>query len=94
MSTPWQNCIAVNDDNTNAKVCAPYFVVSPLLNTNHQTFISRCQCDLAGNNVSHANDVFSERIGVSVEDACLDCFYRFHKSTKRKGNWFNLLLLW
>ena len=60
MDTPSQNCIAVNDDNTNAKVCAPYFVVSPFLNTNHQTFISRCQCDLARITVSNANDVFSE----------------------------------
>ena len=86
IDTPSQNCIAVNADNINfcTKVCARYFMVSPLLNTNHQTFISRCQCDLAGITVSHANDVFSEQIGVSVEDACLDCFYRFHKSTKRK----------
>ena len=93
MDTPWQNCIAVNDDNTKAKVFARYFVVSSLLNTNHQTFISRCQCDLAGITVSHANDVFSEQIGVSVEDACLDCFYRFHKSTK--SNKIGLIyLLW
>ena len=59
MDRPWQNCIAVNDDNTKAKVFARYFVVSSLLNTNHQTFISRCQCVLAGITVSHANDVFS-----------------------------------
>ena len=52
----------MNADSTNVctKVCARYFMASPLLNTNHQTFISRCQCDLARITVSNGNDVFGQ----------------------------------
>jgi hypothetical protein len=34
---------------------------------------------------SHANDSFSDVLGLNVEDVCIDCFYWFDKSSKRKG---------
>ena len=39
-------------------------------------------------NRSNTNDAFSIYIGLSVEDACVDCYYWFEKSTKHEGNLF------
>ena len=33
----------------------------------------------------NTNDAFSKCIGLNVEDVCVDCYYWFDKSTKRKG---------
>lgn len=52
---------------------------------NPEIFIAGCPCHLAHIAASHANDAFSDVLGLNVEDVCVDCFYWFDKSSKRKG---------
>ena len=42
-------------------------------------------CHLAHIAASHANDAFSEVLGLSVENLCIDIFCWFDKSSKQKG---------
>ena len=44
-----------------------------------------CVCHLAHIAASHANDTFSDVLGINVENICIDCFYWFDKSAKWKG---------
>ena len=55
------------------------------LEKNPATFIAGCPCHLAHIAASHANESFSNFVNLSVEDVCVDCYYWFDKSTKRKG---------
>ena len=44
-----------------------------------------CPCHLAHIAASNANDVFNKCIGLNVEDICVECYYWFDNSIKRKG---------
>jgi len=44
-----------------------------------------CPCHLVHNIANHASEALHEQSGVDVEDVCVDVFYWFDKSTKRKG---------
>ena len=60
-------------------------VGSRFLEKNPNVFIGGCPSHLAHIPASNANDAFSKCIGLNVEDVCVDCYYWFDKSTKRKG---------
>ena len=82
---PWQNCVSLNVDNTNAMVGKRNSVGSRFLEKNPNVFNGGCPCHLAHIAASNANDAFSKYIGLKVEDVCVDCCYWFDKSTQRKG---------
>ena len=60
-------------------------MASRFLQKNPNIFIGGCPCHLAHITAGHANDAFSNAISTNVEVVCVDCFYWFDKSTKRKG---------
>ena len=82
---PWNNCVSSSVDNTNAMVGRNNSVASRFLDKNPACFVAGCPCHLAHIAASTANDAFSINVGVNVEDVCVDCYYWFDKSTKRKG---------
>ena len=71
--------------NTKAVVGKRNSVASRFLEKNPNVFISGCPCHLAHIATSNVNDAFSKCIGLNVEDVCVDSYYWFDKSTKRKG---------
>ena len=60
-------------------------VASRFLEKNPEMFIADCPCHLSHIAASHANNAFSNVLGLNVEDFYVDCFYWFEKSSKRKG---------
>ena len=82
---PWQNCAGLSVDNTNTIVGKGNFVGPRFLEKYPNVFIGGCPCHLVHISASNHNDVFSKCIGLNVEDVCVDCYYWFDKSTKRKG---------
>ena len=81
----WSNCVSLSIDNTNTMIGRNDSVASRFVNKNPEIFVAGCPCHLAHIAASHANDSFSEILGFNVEDVCIDCFYWFDKSSKRKG---------
>ena len=81
----WTNCVSLSIDNTNTMIGANNSVASRFLEMNPKLFVAGCPCHLAHIAASHANDAFSDILGINVEDICIDCFYWFSKSSKRKG---------
>ena len=71
--------------NTKAVVGKRNSVASRFLEKNPNVFISGCPCHLAHIATSNVNDAFSKCIDLNVEDVCVDSYYWFDKSTKRKG---------
>ena len=84
-SIPWYNCVSLTVDNTNTMIGRKNSVASKVIEKNEEIFISGCPCHLAHIAASHANDSFSTHLGLNVEDVCVDLFYWFDKSCKRKG---------
>ena len=60
-------------------------LASRFLEKNSEIFVGGCVCHLAHIAASHANDAFSDILGINVENICIDCFCWFDKSAKRKG---------
>ena len=80
----WNNCASLSIDK-NAMVGKQNSVALRFLQKNPNIFIGGCPYHLAHITAGHANDAFSNAISTNVEDVCVDCFYWFDKSTKRKG---------
>ncbi len=82
---PYENCVSLSVDNTSTMVGKNNSVASRFKQKNPEIFISGCPCHLAHIAASHANDGFSEALRLNVENVCIDLFYWFGKSSKRKG---------
>ena len=81
---PFQNCVSLSVDNASTMVGKRNSFASRFKDKNSEVFISGCPCHLAHIAASHANDAFSDVLGLNVENLCIDMFYWFDKSSKRK----------
>ena len=52
---------------------------------NAACYFMGCPCHLVHNIAGHASEALQKSTGFDVEDLCVDVFYWFDKSTKRKG---------
>ena len=50
-----------------------------------ECYFMGCPCHLVHNIASHASECLQRAKGFDVEDICIDTFYWFDKSSKRKG---------
>ena len=82
---PWSNCVCLSVDNTNAMIGVNNSVASRFLGKNEDIFVGGCPCHLCHIAASSANDAFSKDLGIDIEDVCVNAFYWFDKSAKRKG---------
>ena len=82
---PWNNCVSLSVDNTNAIIGIRNSIASRFLGKNNEICIAGCPCHLAHFAAAHANNGFSNYINLNIEDVCVDAFYWFDKSTKHKG---------
>ena len=83
---PWGNCVGFGGDNTSVNVGMHYsYITHVKQNNNSCYFMGWCTCYLVHNIACHASEAFQESSGFDVEDFCVDMFYWFDKSTKRKG---------
>ena len=88
---PWENCVNLSEDNTNAMIGRKNSIASKFKQKNKSCFLGGCPCHLAHIAASNASDAFSQDIGLNAEDVVLDLFYWFDKSGKRKGNLKNIM---
>ena len=52
---------------------------------NPDIFVNGCPCHLVHIAASNGHDSFAKVIGANIEDLHIDLYYRFERSTKRKG---------
>ena len=72
-------------DNTNTNIGDHNSIKSRALERNPEIVISGCPCHILHNTASKAADGFAAVSDFSVEDHCVDLYYWFDKSSKRKS---------
>ena len=82
-SNPWSMCTSVGVDNTSVKIGVRSSLKVRVLEQNSSIYFSGCPCHIIHNAARKASDVFCSS---DVEEFCIDIYYWFDKSTKRKNS--------
>ena len=81
----WDHCMAIGLDNTNVNIGEHNSIQSRAKEKNEDIVIAGCPCHILHNASAKAAMAFLEVAGFDVEDHCVDLFYFFDKSSKRKS---------
>ena len=81
----WDHCMAIGLDNTNVNIGDHNSIKTRAKEKNEDIVIAGCPCHILHNASGKAATAFSEVTGFDVEDHCVDVFYWFDKSSKRKS---------
>lgn len=82
---PWDNCVGFGVDNTSVNLGLRNSLMTHVQKRNAACYFMGCPCHLIHSVASCAPDALQQVSGFDVEDLCVDVFYWFDKSTKRKG---------
>ena len=81
----WDFVTALGVDNTNANIGEHNSLKSRALEKNHNIFTAVCPCHVLHNAACKSGSAFATVTGFDIEDNCVDFFYWFDKSSKRKS---------
>ena len=84
-SIEWDCCMAIGLDNTNVNIGDHNSIKSRAQEKNENIIISGCPCHILHNAAGKAGAEFALVTGFDVEDHCVDNYYWFDKSSKRKS---------
>ena len=82
---PWSNCVGFGVDNTSVNVGIKNSIYTKVIQKNPVCYFMGCPCHLVHNVACRASSAFSGVSGFDIEDMCVDVYYYFDKSTKRKS---------
>ena len=82
---PWANCVGMSVDNTSVNVGKHNSIKTRVEDANDTVYFMGCPCHILHNTASYAGKGFEEIVDFSVEDLCIDIFYWFEHSSKRKN---------
>ncbi len=85
-SSPWDLCSAVGVDNTSVNIGVRDSIKTRVLQQNSAIFFNGCPCHIIHNAARKSSDEFCRSCTFDVEELCIDIFYWFDKSTKRKNS--------
>ena len=85
LNIPWNHCTSFGVDNTNTNIGAKNSLKSRTLEKNPAIYFVGCPCHIIHNAAQKAGDGFRGETRFDVEACCIDHYYWFDKSTKRKG---------
>ena len=80
----WENVSGLGVDNTNANIGNHNSLKTRVLKKNNEVVVAGCPCHILHNAAGKAADAFATASGFDVECHCVDIFYWFDKSSKRK----------
>lgn len=84
-SIPFENCVGLSVDNASVNVGRLKSLKVIMLQKNPALFTLGCPCHLVHNAAHAAGKAFCEATGFNIEDLCVDIYYHFEYSSKRKG---------
>ena len=82
---PWDLCTSVGVDNTSVNIGIRDSIKTRVLERNSSVFFNGCPCHIIHNAARKASDELCSFCGFDIEELCIDIFYWFEKSTKRKN---------
>jgi hypothetical protein len=81
----WNSVTGLGVDNTNVNIGEHDSIKSRVLEKEPNIIVVGCACHMLHNAASKAASAFGRVTGFDIEDHCVDLYYWFDKSTKRKG---------
>ena len=84
LEVPWENCVGFSLDNTSANMGIRNSVKSWIIAKNETWYIIGCPYHIIHNTAHPGSTAFTSAAHFEIEDFCVDMFYYFNKSTKRK----------
>ena len=81
----WNQVTGLGVDNTNSNIGAHNPIKQKALLRYPNIFVSGCPCHILHNAASRASSEFSSIADFEIEDHCVDLYYWFDKSSKRKS---------
>ena len=84
-SNIWALCTSVGVDNTSVNIGIRISIKSRVLERISAIFFNGCPCYILHNAARKASDKLCSHCGFDVEELCIDIYYWFDKSTKRKN---------
>ena len=85
LQLPWKNCVGFSLYNTSANLGISNSVKSRVILKNNNCYFMGCPCHIIHNTTHKGSAGFTYNTKFNVEDFCIDIFYYFDKSTKRKN---------
>ena len=82
---PWGNCVGFSVDNTSTNLDERNSVKTRVLTENQECYFLGCPCHIIHNTAHKGSSAFTKVTGFDVEDFCIDLYYFFDKSSKRKS---------
>lgn len=84
-SINWNYCVAIGLDNTNVNIGDHNSIKSRAKEKNEDIIAAGCPYHILHNAYGKAGTAFSDFTGFDIEEHCVDVFYCFDKSSKRKN---------
>ena len=82
---PWHNCVGFGVDNTSVNVGKHHSIMTHVHEETSACYFIGCACHPIHNVACHASESLQKVTKFNVEDLCVNVFYWFDKSTRRKG---------
>ena len=84
-SKPWDLCTSVGVDNTSVNIGTHNSIKTRVLECNSAIYFNGCPCHIVHNAARKASERLCSICGFDIEELCIDAYYWFDKSTKRKN---------
>ena len=81
----WNSVTALGVDNTNANIGTHDSIKTQVLAKQPKVVIAGCPCHMLHNATGKGATALADITKFDIEDHCVDLFYRFDRSSKRKG---------
>ncbi len=81
----WSSCVGFGVDNTNVNLGSKNSIMTRVKDKNEACYFMGCPCHLLHNIACKASDAFSDVTDFNLEEMCIDIYYYFDKSSKRKS---------
>ena len=78
-------CTSVGVDNTAVNIGIRNSIKTRIQHANPAIYFNGCPCHIIHNAARKASDYFCNICGFDIEELCIDLYYWFDKSTKRKN---------
>ena len=85
LQLPWSNCVGFSLDDTSANLGVRNSIKTRVILKNENCYFMGCPCHIIHNTAHKGSVGFTRVTKFDIEDFCIDIYFYFDKSSKRKN---------